>query len=138
MATDSLLGNGNGLNCGSVRKLFEVPDEFGGGFMAGAGEAGEIARFIELATSTQNAAQEIKSGTVYHLRGDGSVWCIGSGGHWFTFDAPFCAGGSGVEIATGAMAAGASAEEAVRIACEYESGCALPVQVGRLMLEETE
>lgn len=42
--------------------------------------------------------------------------------------APFLADGSGREIALGAMAAGATAEHAVEIACRFDNGSFLPVQ----------
>lgn len=48
---------------------------------------------------------------------------------WFKLAAPFHAIGSGHELAIGAMAAGASAIEAVKIAIQYESGCGGPIQV---------
>jgi hypothetical protein len=44
--------------------------------------------------------------------------------HW---EADFYAAGSGGDIAIGAMAAGATAEEAVRIACKYDTKTCEPV-----------
>ena len=41
--------------------------------------------------------------------------------------APFAAAGSGAELAIGAMAAGASAREAVAIACRYDINSRLPL-----------
>src|SRR5690606_24915104 len=43
-------------------------------------------------------------------------------------DVPFFAFGSGAEVAIGAMAAGASAQQAIEIAAQYTSSAALPVQ----------
>ena len=42
------------------------------------------------------------------------------GKHLVLVDAPFMALGSGAKVAMGAMAAGATAERAVRIACDYD------------------
>lgn len=43
-------------------------------------------------------------------------------------NAPFFALGSGGKYAIGAMENGASPEEAISIACKWDSGCALPIQ----------
>lgn len=48
------------------------------------------------------------------------------------FDAPFYVAGSGGSIAMGAMAHGASAEEAVQIACKYDTKTSAPVHVLRI------
>lgn len=45
------------------------------------------------------------------------------------FKAPFYAQGSGSDLALGAMAAGASAEEAVKIACKYNIYSSEPVTI---------
>ena len=50
----------------------------------------------------------------------------------YAVDAPFLADGSGADIALGAMAAGASAEDAVRIACRLDTGSGEPVEAARL------
>ena len=70
----------------------------------------------------------------------GSGIVVGSGGAMifdyrlrrYPVEAPFYADGSGADIAIGAMAAGATAEEAVRIACRYDTGSSEPVEVVRL------
>jgi hypothetical protein len=47
-------------------------------------------------------------------------------------DAPFVAGGSGMDLATGAMAFGATAAEAVQVAAAFDTSTALPIQIARL------
>jgi hypothetical protein len=54
---------------------------------------------------------------------DSSPWASGP------IDCEFYAIGSGADFAMGAMAMGASAEEAVRIACQLDPHCGLPVTV---------
>ena len=49
-----------------------------------------------------------------------------------TWDAPFYAAGSGGTLAIGAMAHGASAEEAVQIACKYDTKTCEPVYALRV------
>ena len=46
----------------------------------------------------------------------------------FTLEAPFFAIGSGYDLAMGAMAAGASAKEAIQIACKYNINTGGPVR----------
>lgn len=66
----------------------------------------------------------------------GSMWgiAINAEGECFRIDAslqwdkvldPFTAYGSGMEVAIGALAAGASAPRAIEIAAEYTPGCAM-------------
>lgn len=66
------------------------------------------------------------------VKPDGAVFLADEG---LTFSGPIdCqvyAIGSGAEFALGAMAAGASAEEAVRVACRYDPHCGEPVLVLR-------
>lgn len=52
-------------------------------------------------------------------------------------EAPYHATGSGFELALGAMAMGADAEEAVKIACVYDNGSELPLHVVKLGPEST-
>lgn len=54
------------------------------------------------------------------------------GEEMFEIRAPFYARGSGRDFALGAMAMGATADEAVRIACRYDCYSREPVEVVRL------
>jgi hypothetical protein len=54
------------------------------------------------------------------IKPDGSVFWIGPGKRWVQQWGPFFAIGSGFRIAMGALAAGASASEAVSIACDLD------------------
>lgn len=47
----------------------------------------------------------------------------------YVIEAPFHALGSGAELALGAMAAGATAEQAVIIACQFDACSRLPIDV---------
>jgi hypothetical protein len=59
------------------------------------------------------------------------IFCVTKVG-FLKIEAPFAAIGSGAGIAYGAMAAGASAEEAVKIACEYDCATRGPVAALKL------
>ena len=76
----------------------------------------------------------LSSGDVGGLRvnPDGVVECYEGSVGFFQMEAPFYALGSGSVIAIGAMAAGADAETAAKIACKYSHGCGEPVHVLRM------
>jgi hypothetical protein len=63
---------------------------------------------------------------------DGTVLCMHEYGPLFRYDAPFFAIGFPKAMMIGAMAAGATAEQAVKIALAYSEGCAGGVQVENL------
>lgn len=132
LAVDSLI-SGGGVNHGRAAKWAAIPDLFGGGFAAASGD---LARGLEglrdLAARGEVFWPRDDTGVaILHLKADGSVWLFELG-QWITYDAPFYAAGSGEQIALGAMAAGATAEEAVNIACEYSQTCGGAVHVLRL------
>lgn len=67
---------------------------------------------------------------VFPSEAEGGVWLIEKGDEdsgAMRVVAPFAAIGAGRDIALGAMAAGASAEEAVRIACRFNTQTREPV-----------
>ena len=116
-----------GCYAGSIAKAALTP---GGGVVAGAGEAGAVAALLAAALRGE-VVDKVAEGTwCLRLEPDGTVLAL-DGPHegWFRFDAPFAALGSGANVALGAMAAGASAERAVEIACEWAEGCRGPVRI---------
>lgn len=127
MAVDSMVTVGE-LKCGTTQKWMLVDDFFGGGFVAGCGDLSDV----------NNAMTQFLSGDKPDKLPDGSVlvWMdpagkvkIYCGESWVEVDAHFYAEGSGMNVAIGAMAAGASAEEAAEIACEYVTTCGGEVHV---------
>lgn len=63
---------------------------------------------------------------------DRKIYLLNETGAKVPFQMPFYAIGSGGDYAMGAMRRGASAAEAVRIACEFDSYCSLPLHVHRM------
>ncbi len=141
MASDTETMSGDTLG-GNTRKIARSPL---GTIAAAAGEAGmayvfrhwvkagNIDRWIE---EDFPEALDIKSerdrfGAIIVTRA-GRVICIDYRGHAVEFDAPFYAEGSGSILLIGAMAAGATAEDAVRIAIQHDAWCGGDVQVERL------
>jgi len=129
MAADSHVGC-NGVRSGTARKVFEHD----GGAIAGSGSFGEVLRFKDwiVAGADEDARPELKESNLIWFRRDGSFIEYDPAGS-LSFEAPFYAIGSGREIAIGAMAAGATAEEAVRIASDWDSetgGEIVTVEIG--------
>jgi ATP-dependent HslUV protease subunit HslV len=124
IAVDSYIGF-DGSRCGTAKKLFAV----GGGAMAGAGEYGEILKIVEWAQSGAQDSKrpELKESIVVWLQSPTEVVEFDRSGK-ISYDAPFFAYGSGREFAIGAMAAGASAREAVEIASDWSEGTGGEIQ----------
>lgn len=124
----------SGVYAGGMSKIHAVPAEFGGGFIAGSGAAARVKVAIDAIQKQGGDARPAKNDeeiNLIWLRADGTVWAVEKEAT-FQITSPFHAEGSGRAIALGAMAAGASAEEAVRIACDLEQNCRGPVDWRRL------
>lgn len=109
-------------------KIFPVKPEHGGGYVAasGAWALGQAAarKYAETGVAPDEKADQFN---LHLLRPDGTTARC-EDGCWFDVDAPFMAGGSGADFAAGAMAAGATAFEAVKLACEYMAFCGGPIR----------
>lgn len=131
LAVDSAIG-GNGICNGRIAKWVEVHERHGGGYMAHAGTAAPGQAFVRSYESGADPMEKPDDDGVYvlWLRADGSVaeWASG----WLDYEAEFYAIGSGEAAALGAMAAGASADDAARIACRFHDGCSEPIDVMRV------
>lgn len=132
IAADSGVWHGN-IHSGSMLKIRRMPETIGGGYAAGSGGAARVSAALDL-VEAQGLAARIPDDdgiSLIWLRGDGTVWAIEKEAS-FQIHAPFHAEGSGKAVALGAMAAGASAEEAVRISCDLEQNCRGPVNWSRI------
>lgn len=121
MAVDSLV-TGGGAIFGAVKKFAAVPGKFGGGYIAAAGDLGVavevMSKYIDFGQAFEFSDEVVD----VHLRADGSV-LTNDGGGWYAYEAPFYAAGSGDMLAIGAMAAGADAATAARIAADHSMNC---------------
>lgn len=108
-------------------KIFLVKPEHGGGYVAasGAWALGQAAARMYAETGTV-PTEKADQFNLHLLRSDGSTARCEDGA-WFDVAAPFIAGGCGADFAAGAMAAGASAVEAVRLACQHMNFCGGPI-----------
>ncbi len=131
MAVDRMSGS-EGYVTGTARKFAAVAGALGGGFAAFAGEAGLCQSAVRLLEAGEEVPSELEAYGLW-LKASGEVWERGRSGIWHLSSAEFHAQGSAWQFAFGAMAAGASAEEAARLACEYQPGsCGGPVDVLRI------
>lgn len=124
IAADSMVSSG-GVLSGTTDKIYAVCEAHGGGYVAGCGEL----QFVQPGCRSFATTGQIEpSGGVsfLHLSSDG-VYRENNGAGWYAFNAPFYAIGTGADIALGAMAAGASAREAVEIACRLSAQCCEPI-----------
>jgi len=119
IAADSLITQ-NGTRIGTVAKIVRVP---GGGLAGVAGELGGMARFLDWARS--GAEGELTFSTCeidgFLVTAEGQVLVTTDSGGMVKIKQPFHAVGSGRDFARGALAAGATAVEAVKIAMKFDT-----------------
>lgn len=138
LVSDSGMGSHSTYE-GSVRKLFRSKSN---GIVAGCGDAVSLALIEEWAEQHNcdlDFLADIPERFDYSglwIREDRSLWFFEKGVA-FRFDAPFAAIGSGRDIALGAMAAGASAEQAVTIAVTFDNATHLPIQIMPVFTDNT-
>lgn len=122
MAVDSLVVS-EGCLIGHVKKWVRVPLKHGGGYAAFTGDAGRCAAARDLLPKLGHK-MVLTSDDVWAvwLKADGEVVHMDASGVWYASEAAFHAQGKPWEFAMGAMATGASAEEAARLCCQYYPG----------------
>jgi hypothetical protein len=136
MASDSALHD-NGALRGYAPKIFRGPR---GELFGAAGNQGAATRFKRWFQESKRDFDRdgfdplVEAGyfSAIVVWRDKSVSLVDHQGTFFPVDAPFHCEGSGREIAVGACAMGATAEQAVEIAIRYECSCGGKIQVLRL------
>ena len=126
IAADSMLNRGGSAG-GSISKIERMPD---GCIIGSTGRCGDSAAFRQWWRSSGAPEQPPKLDDGFMaiiLRPSGAVDFCDSGCVPYRVDADFHAIGSGWEFAMGAMAMGASAEAAVRVACQFDQASAEPI-----------
>lgn len=118
LAADTMV-SGSGCRVGSVVKAFRRTD----GHMAGAaGDLSWAQRLLGWFTAGEEGEAPLpkeNAGEAIIVRPDGEVFFVDESG-MHTLSAEFFSLGSGACVALGAMAAGASAETAIEIACRFD------------------
>lgn len=122
---------------GTIRKITKEA----GWLAAGAGNARDMALFLDTFEANIEEAEEefaiSSDAKLENLAGiivspKGEVYHIDSGGYPYQCDAEFHAGGIGEPMAMGALAMGATAEEAVQVCIDYSAYCDGAIQVVKL------
>mgnify|MGYP000876431079 CR=1 FL=1 len=116
---------------GAIRKVRRVP----GGIVAICGEAQDAARAFEWFESgcpDERPAGLADSISGLFLREDQSVLSFDHKLIFMAIEADFHAYGSGSKVATGAMEMGATAAQAVAIACKYDAYTRHPIHAEAL------
>ena len=132
MAADTAL-IGGGVVEGAFKKIAQSHGTDGPTTIGCAGSAGYFQPFVDWVRGKgEKPAPDKDDGfDALVVRPDGSVEAYDRLMVALPIEAPFHAIGSGKELARGAMAAGATAEEAVKIACLFDTGSCEPVTVVR-------
>jgi hypothetical protein len=136
VAADSLASSRGWNLPNPMKKVFNVPVEHGGGVIAMTGVTFKalkaIEQIVEFGKSTVNLADGEDVARLIHFRLNRIVR-IYEGDYWFDEDViDFGAWGSGSPVAWGALAAGATAEEAVKIASRFDPDTGGDVQSYRV------
>ncbi|HEV2897411.1 MAG TPA: hypothetical protein VGX71_06130 [Pseudaminobacter sp.] len=138
MATDSRAFSGHRSPIGFKKKLHVLPN--GALVASSSSDVGRTDAFAKWCIQAVNEGHPLPACTHDSKIGVQAllVWTDGTVYYWnsrcFTgpLEAPFFAIGSGWEFALGALHAGATAEEAVRIASECDSLTGGPIQTAKL------
>lgn len=132
MAADSAVYLGN-IRVGSFQKIVRRDD---GALASAAGTTSICERFNEWfvngCQSPFDPKDDDKDFSAIIVHPDGHVQKVGHQGDHFSIRASFYALGFAQDFALGAMAAGASAEDAVRLCLQWHDGCGGTVQVESL------
>lgn len=132
LVSDSEIHEGR-LRVGHARKIIRCKD---GSIAGAAGDLKAISAFLKWAKNgfKDKSRPDFESSDFVGLviSKDETITFYENGFLPSVLDAPFHAIGSGQWVAIGAMAAGASAQKAVEIACQYIHGCSGPLQIEAL------
>ncbi len=118
LAADSraTAGDHGWVKADEVQKIFRLPD---GSLFAGAGDQGLHGALRAFLSEESGERPDIGDSDAIQVMLDGKIWYY-TGKSVRVAKAPFIALGSGLPALLGAMYAGASAQEAVAIACKID------------------
>ncbi len=132
MAADSQVSGDYAIR-GSKKKIYRTNR---GDIVAASGGCGGIAKFIEWLQGDRAERFDPKPFTdsfgAILVTAEGQVVCYDDFGLPVDVIADYHADGAGRDFALGAMAVGASAEEAVRVAIKHSPHCGGDIQIERL------
>jgi ATP-dependent HslUV protease subunit HslV len=126
LAADSQVVSGN-TRVGEMRKVWKTKSGALVGFAGNASLSHEIEQWVEKDLSGE-VPSTADRGSIILVRPTGEVFLIDDDGGPVRIAAAFYSEGSGADVAIGALAAGASAVQAVEIASIYDIGTGGPIQ----------
>jgi ATP-dependent protease HslVU (ClpYQ) peptidase subunit len=126
MAADSEISEGQ-LRTGRVKKIVKMKDGSLVGFCGPLRDMAAWLTWIEKGAKLRHRPEVSEDFEVMIVDPEGDVAFVEGNGAVMSLEGPYHAIGSGQWVAMGAMAAGASAEDAARIACGLVHGCSEPV-----------
>ena len=121
-----------GVYCGQAEKIAASPCGTVGG---GAGALGDISMFLDwLRTGCEGSPPPLidQDSECIWIKPDGSTGWIGHNSKPTKIESPYFAAGSGFRVGLGAMAFGASAEQAVCICADLDNMTRRPLMTLRL------
>lgn len=119
--------NFNGIRS-RTRKVYKVSR----GVFGCSGITSECQAYVRWAKNPVIPAPIFTDINILFIDNDLRVWLSDQSGQWSLLKQPVSAIGSGSELAIGAMLAGATAKEAVRLACRTSIYCGMGIDVVRL------
>jgi ATP-dependent protease HslVU (ClpYQ) peptidase subunit len=128
LAADTQVTCGDGSKM-RARKIQELPD---GSFYACAGDTSailRIQRWMARGMPRRNRPRVPKDAEadLLMVKPDGSAWLLNDGFDFERVETPFVAIGSGAAYALGAMARGATAVQAIKIAAKFDVNTSAPI-----------
>lgn len=129
LAADGRMTYGDTIFTDKTRKIHRLSD---GALFALCGDVSYVQPMLDALEDDEVDLPEVADGssfTAVIVEKDGKVRIYEGRGGYIALDAPYYAFGSGEEYAIGAMDMGASAEEAVRVACGRDLGSGGDIQV---------
>lgn len=113
-----------------VRKIARTPD---GSLIGACGNVDECQGIAAwLVGGSEGKPPSMSNSTVLMLRADGTIWLAEQAFRPYRVHSKFAAIGSGSAVAMGAMEAGASALQAVKIAAKHDGGTSGPYHTLKL------
>lgn len=128
LAADGRTSIGSTIFTDNARKIIRLSD---GALFALAGDVAYTGPMLEALEDEAPLPDKDGAFTAIIVETSGALRFYEGAGGFIAVDDPFAAFGSGADFAYGAMEMGASAEEAVRVACRRDSGSGGKIQVER-------
>ena len=136
LAADGRMTYGDTIFTDHTKKIHRLSD---GALFALCGDVSYVQPMLDSLEDDEVDLPEVSEGssfTAVIVERDGKLRLYEGRGGFITLDAPYYAFGSGEEYAIGAMDMGASAQDAVRVACGRDLGTGGDIQIEKPGLKQ--